>query len=377
MKKILSLFALLFALTLGSCSDNTTESGDDPSQGELPTGDVVLSVDRSRIFNTGYDEAVLTVMCGDIDVSSYAKFYCVGAGVAMDSNIFTSTVDGKYEFYANYNNTNTNSVSLSVGGAVSELPSDPDESNTLFESKMLMLQFTGAECSYCQYMIGALEIVDLTAALSSKVEHVAVHSYYGYGADVLYSTSSAILAQAMGVAYYPSVMFNMDSATTVNNSGYSAEVNYDALYTAINNYYDSTPAAGICAATSIENGVLSANVEVKAAEQGEYSVGMLLVENGIYGYQYGYTDDIEHVNAFRTSADRTSTYDFSGTWLGVIDAGECRSTILDMSIDESAWDMDNCHLLIYVTAPNDSGDYVVQNVVRCQVEGSIAYQYAN
>ncbi|MFI3286198.1 MAG: Omp28-related outer membrane protein [Rikenellaceae bacterium] len=374
MKKILSLFALLFALTLSSC-DKDSSSGETQEE-ELPTGDVVLSVDRSRIFNTGVDQATLTVMCGEVDVTDNSTFYCVGAGAAMESNVFTSTVDGKYEFYANYNNSNTNKVSLAVGGAVEDFPADPDEANTAFESTMLMLQFTGAECGYCQDMIYAIEELEKNEELSSKVEHVAIHSYYGNGADVLYSVSSVQLSQAMGVAYYPTVMFNMDSALSTNNNG-SLDANYDALYTLITKNYNDSPAVGICAASSIENGVLSANVEVKAAQEGDYNVGMLLIENGVYGYQYGFTDDIEHVNAFRASADRTSAYDFSGTWLGEISKGESRSTILDMTLDQTAWDLDNCHILIYVTAPNDSGDYIIQNVVRCEVGGSIEYQYVN
>ncbi len=295
----------------------------------------------------------------------------------MQGNTFSSTENGTYEFYANYNNLNSDKVSLVVGSVVADYPADTNASSTLFEHKVLMLQFTGAECYYCQYIIGAIEMIGAEASLKDKYEHVAVHSYYGYGADELYSSISAILTQAMNIAYYPGVNFNMDSSTIIYNSGTSADTNYTPLSTAIEECYDSTPSVGICAATSIENGVLSANVQLKAAEQGNYRVGMFLVENGLYGYQSGYTEDIEHVNTFRTSSDRPSTYDFSGMLVGEIAAGEYGSIILDMAIDETAWNLDNCHLIIYSTTLTDSGENVVQNVVRCEVGGQVAYQYAN
>ncbi len=376
MKKILSLFALLFALTVSSCSESSTGEEDQDIE-VLPTGEIELSIDRSRIVNTGADQATLTLTCEGVDVTEYAKFYCVGAGVAMSSNTFTSTENGTYEFYANYNNTNSDKVSLLVGSVVAEYPADTDASNTLFESKMLMLQFTGAECTYCQYMIGAIEMLAEDSYTMGKYEHVAVHSYYGYGADDLYSSISAILSQAMSVAYYPGVMFNMDTNTLTYNAGYEAELNFYSLSNVIEENYDSTPSVGICAATSIEDGVLSANVQLKAAEAGKYRVGMFMVENGLYGYQSGYTSDIEHVNTLRASSDRPSTYDFSGMLVGEIEAGEYGSTILDMTIDQTAWDMNNCHLVIYATTMDDNGNNIVQNVVRCQVEGEVAYQYAN
>ncbi|MFI3332566.1 MAG: Omp28-related outer membrane protein [Rikenellaceae bacterium] len=377
MKKILSLLALLFSVCLISCdsSSSTDVDIDVDEPNELPTGEAVLSVSRSRIYNDGADEAVLTVMCGDVDVTEYSKIYQVGTYTTMESNIFTSTENGKYEFYANYSNINTNTVSLAVGNSAPDCPSDPDASNTLFEGRMLMLQFTGTECSYCQYMIPAVEDILADATFGNMIEQVAIHSYYGYGADPMYSVASAQFSQAMGIAYYPTVMFNMDDNILTYNTGTSSSSNYDALYTLITKNYDSTPSVGISAANSIENGTLTANVEVKAAEDGEYSVGMFLLESGIPASQTG-LGDMDHDNTFRTSADRVSTYNFSGTSVGEVAVGETASVILDMAIDENAWDLDKCHLLIYVTATNDNGDYIVQNVVRCEVEGEVAYQYA-
>lgn len=372
MKKILSLFALLFALSLGSCS----ESSDDNTDEVAPTGDAVVYVDHSRIANTGTEVANFTVMCGDEDVTLYSKIYMKGETSAMSDSFFYSTIDGKYEFYANYNNVNsTNTVIVSVGGEVPDYPSDPDEYNTTFSNCMMMLQFTGADCSWCPYMIDAIDQLLDNSSLSSKFEHVAVHSYYGYGSDVLYSTVSAQLAQGLSVASYPTVMFNMSSDISTLGAG-STSGNYDLLLSILNQNYTETAPVGISAATVVENGVASARVCVKAAAEGDYSVGMFLVENGVSGYQIGYSDNIEHINAFRGAADRTSTYNFAGSSVGTLAAGESGSVILDLALDDS-WNLTNSHLLIYVTTPNENGRGIVQNVVRCEIGSEVAFSYAD
>ncbi len=74
MKKILSLFALLFALTVSSCSESSNSEADQEIE-TLPTGEIELSIDRSRICNTGADQATLTLMCEGVDVTEYAKLY--------------------------------------------------------------------------------------------------------------------------------------------------------------------------------------------------------------------------------------------------------------------------------------------------------------
>ncbi len=370
---------LLLALSFASCEESVSEQVEDQDQPLTEEG-ISFSVDKIRIVGNGLDKAAFTVLFNGVDVTAESTFYQSGTGVAMSDNTFSTSVIGEYEFYASYGSELTDKISIYAGPTVGEIPADPAEGSVAFYSRLLLVQFTGTGCTYCPYMIDAIDDVLEDSVLGAKVEHVAVHTYNSD--DPLYGTSANNFKQCLGIVNYPTVLLNFDTDIYTWNNGSSA-ANYDKLYTLINSTYVESPTAAVCASTSISGSILSANVGVKAAVEGEYRVGMLLLESGISAYQTG-SGTIIHNNGFRESAMRATSFDFSGSSVGELEVGECGSAILDIEID-SSWDLDNCHLLFYVTAPieageNNSGvmqyDYIIQNVVRCEIEGSVAYGYA-
>ncbi len=370
--------ALLLTLSFASCesSEQTETPGNEPT---VEQGGLTLSVDRIRIMSNGIDAATFTLYADGKDVTAESTFYQSGEGSAMADNTFKTSITGKYEFYAAYGSEISDKMTIFAGPAVDDLPADPSAGSVDFESRVMMIQFTGTGCTWCQYMIGAIDNILEDETLGNMVEHVAVHTYNVD--DPLYSAMANQFKQSMGIVAYPTTIFNLDSSVCAQNCG-STEAYYDMLYTMIDDVHPASPVVGITATTSVSGSILSANVGVKAAIAGEYRVGMLLLESGIAASQVG-LGSMLHNNGYRDSAMRSSSYDFSGTPVGELEEGEVGSAILDINL-MSSWKLENCHLLIYVTTPVGMGkskdgeivyDYLVQNVVRCEVEGSVAYQY--
>ncbi|MFI3323656.1 MAG: Omp28-related outer membrane protein [Rikenellaceae bacterium] len=370
MKKILASFMLLLALGLSACESSSDSNNEEQQQ--MPEGQGELSVDRIRIISNGVDKATFAVTCEGVDVTDSSIFYQSGSSEPLEGNTFSVSVSGDYDFYATYSDLSTSTVTVTAGPTVSSVPDDPNASSTVFDHTMLLMQFTGTECTYCPTAISAIDKILESDEYSSKIEHVAIHSYKN--TDPYYNIYAIGLSVYMSPAAYPGIFFDFDKSSG-QYTFMSVDECYLRLTTLIDERHTSSPSVGLAAATSIRSSIISANIGVKAAVAGEYRVGMMLLENGLYAYQYGSSGIIEHANVVRAVAERAEESDYIGVSVGSLEAGESTSVILDINVD-SEWELDNCHLVIYVTAlDSDSGCYVVENVIRCVTEGSVAYQY--
>ncbi len=361
---------LLLALGLSACESSSDSNGDE--QQPAPEGQGELSVDRIRIISNGVDKATFAVTCEGVDVTASSIFYQSGSSEPLEGNTFSVSVSGDYDFYAIYSDLSTSTVTVTAGPTVSSVPDDPNASSTAFDHKSLLMQFTGTECPSCPTVISGIDMILADDEYSAKIEHIAIHSY-NYS-DPYYNQDAVGLSAYMSPEAYPGVFFNFDRI----NSEYgfmSIDACYLRLTTLIDEKRDASPLVALAAASSIRASIISANVGVKAAVAGEYRVGMMLLENGLTYYQSGSSGIIEHVNVVRALAERADESDYLGVSVGTLEAGASTSVILDINVD-SEWELDNCHLVIYVTSIDEQSEsYVVRNVIRCETEGSVAYQY--
>ncbi len=370
-KYAMSLCTMLLML---ACSDNGSSSENTDEPDPKPQGASELTVDRTRIADNGKDKATFTVTCQGQDVSADSKFYVVGGKVTMTNNEFSTTEKGVYEVYANYDNLNTEKIKITVAGEVENIPEDPEPDNTVFTCRSLVLQFTGSQCGFCPNMIEAIDDLLASEEYSEKVEHVAVHSYNS--SDPLYFKDGAAFSQAMSVSGYPHVLVNMNTFKRTNNNGTPGK-NLIAVQNLVDDVWTKHANAGICASNTIKDNVLTASIEIKAAVADNYRVGVMVLENGVEGSQTGMTGIIEHINALRAITGHRSTYNYSGDEIGLVGKGEKGSIAVDVNIDPDEWNLDNCHLLIYVTAPDVPGSslYTIKNVVKCPINGEVVYNY--
>lgn len=124
MKKFLSMLnkAALMMVAAGmifSCSDGgdeidqttVTPPGPDPE----PEKTLTLEVNPTTIVANGKEMAIFKVTDKDgNDVTTRAKITCKNTSTALQSYVFTTEVDGEYEFYATYESTKSNSVKVTA-----------------------------------------------------------------------------------------------------------------------------------------------------------------------------------------------------------------------------------------------------------------------
>ena len=124
-----------------------------------------------------------------------------------------------------------------------------------------------------------------------------------------------------------------------------------------------------------------AQKKVKAAEDGEYNVGVWFLQDNVYGQQTDYLGIADnsynyHENCVR-SADSRYGNSYAGYPLGEIKAGKTAQRTFVLNIDKETWklkDMNNLHFAAFVTAKNGKS-YQVVNVVDCEISEPTPYEY--
>ena len=360
---ILALLAMLFAAPACSLTGD-----DDPNDSSK---ELTVEVDNILITADGNSFAKFTVMYGDKDVSSEAKYYDADTNlpVELPGSRFCTDTPGNYRFWVSYKTLSSEIITITaISGKVPTLPDDPKPSSLNFQRRVLISQFTGTGCGYCPYMTSLLNTFKAKSENKDKYVHCAVHTFNS--SDPAYIETN--LPGAMTVSSYPSVILNLNSKSKFNKY-----TRLDLFTEKFNSYYDAeTAKAGICASTILDGNQLVVNLGVKAAVDGEIRVAAWLLEDGIYGVQAGALNSSNntHDNCVRLIFGKNGTKDFSGTSVE-LKAGESASQFYIMDLDES-WVAENCHVIVFVSS-NTGTSYTVNNVIDCPVNASVAYDYAD
>lgn len=267
-------------------------------------------------------------------------------------------------FFVMFNALNTYDTPLTLKGLPMAIPprlADPEPANTDFKHRAFMMQFTGLGCTWCPQMIAAIEDIMEKEGYNEKAALAVAHTYDG---DPFAPEENLGVMAGQG---YPYV--NLDFAVGVGNYGYAD--NKANLKTYIDLRTANPAKAGISATMALEGNSLLVRMTVKAAQTAKFRVGAWLLEDGLTGKQTntsmpddGTYDFNTHNNVVRKAHSVNPKGGFTGHDLdefAELQAGEYGDFLFDFTIDPS-WVKENCHLVLFVSAPTDGG-YTVTNAI--------------
>lgn len=374
MLKFLKYLVLaISAIGLTACSsDDETDSVVPPAPGEGLT----LSLSKQVIQSNGQDCSEFIVKYDGLVVNSGVTIFDENDKPVTDTKQFKTTQEGVYKFWASYKSHHTESVTLkAISIPVPVLPADPQPENTEFKKKVLLTQFTGTGCGFCPFMTNMLREVLSEKEYAEKAILTVAHTFNR--TDPGYLTDDR-LAQAFGISDYPSL--NVDFMASFS---YSKNFSAETIRSMIKQAYKYPAEAGVMAKSEIIKGKdgenkIAVHVAVKAASEGEYSVGAWLMEDSIKANQanYGPEGDFDfttHNNVLRVVDSKAGFNNYSGIELGKIAKGKTSEHVFIMSLKDK-WKLEKCHMIVFVSKKVDNKIFVT-NVTRCPVEGDLLYDY--
>ncbi len=373
MKLFKYLLILSVAALVGVSCDKESEGGDnyDPSNAET----VVIRPSRSILVADGVDMVYFSVIADGHDVTHLATFYqrFEDYDEKLSGNGFSTTIPGKYKFWATVEGVPTEKIqSIEIEAAIVELPDapvDPQESNTSFVHRTLITKFTGTQCVACPNLIQAMEDLDKDTSYAGKYVVGACHSF-GQGSAI---NTDSPLPNSFSVRNYPTVFVG-------NKAGMSnamAPEYLTWLKQQINDALASPAKAGIAVNSKFVEGtnLLMVTAELKAAQNDDYYLGCWLVEDGLMAAQNGMDGLVEHNDVIRIDANGVGQeYDYRGKLFSSVSAGTTVEENYKMDL-QSSWVRDNCRLILFASAKDANGKWVVTNAISAPAGTSKPYEY--
>lgn len=388
MKKFIRFtFVLLAAIGVLSCDPAGSEE-------QVVAGKLRLSADKSYIQVNTEEVVTLTAMCDSLDVSDQAAFYL--GTTPLDGPVFIPTEVGVYKIWANYGTENSNEITITaISVPVPATPEDTKPESTSFEPRVLLSQFTGTGCGNCPRMMKLLHGDDGEGGIlhdsevGDNIVWVAVHSYDE--GDLAYYNGT--YSTKLGSTGYPSA--NLDYSVT---NDFSSHKDYNTVSSLKANlikpllFAKASAACGISVNSSMADGQIIMKATVKAAEDNEYRIGAILLQDGIKDKQSGADQTWMNThNACLRYIDAGGFNDFNGHRLGEVEKGKTAEylfiwdlkTIWTEMAGDTFWDDqasflsgEPLRLVVFVVSANAQGNYYINNVVEAPVNGTVQFDYA-
>ena len=366
MRSIFKFTSLLLASAVMFLSCEKT--GDDT---DLNAGFQIAS-DKNVIQSNGTDVATFTAVLDGKDVTAETTFYLKDTMTPLDGNKLTADKDGEYNVIGMYGTFYTEEPVpvTAINVAVPAASADPDASKTSFVHRAFLNQYTGTGCGYCPGMVRALRAAFEDEQTKNMAVHAAIHNYNtGDPAAITFPKPSAgwpYLEIDMAVSF----SYNLDP----DGKG-------GVLKKAISERVSAPAKVGISANPVLADDLLVVTVEVKAAEDGEYNLGVWFMQDNVYGLQkddLGIADNSYnyHENCVR-KADSRYGNSYAGYPLGEIKAGKTVQRTFVLNIEKEDWklkDMNDLHFAAFVTAKVGKF-YQVLNVVDCKISEPTPFEY--
>ena len=164
---------------------------------------------------------------------------------------------------------------------------DPSGEGKDFFRRTLILDFTGTWCVNCPRMDAAIG-----AVMEDRPGRVVPVSVHCLSVDPMtvepFSTS---LQKRFGVSAWPSAVVDLDPESLITASSSELLLSHmDRLLEA------RGTASGIRIESTLEDGTLTVKAGAKAVKDGEYTLGILLLEDGVVAKQTGAEDGDKHVH---------------------------------------------------------------------------------
>ena len=382
------------ALLLGSCTkglgweeeQNGGQGGGQNTPNIPATGELVLTADKTDVEIGGVDFAQLTVTKGGVEVpaSMYEVYEMIdgkSVKIACSEGKYKPEKMGYHDIKVLYRTQTSNTIKFRAkrqtgggGGGVEPGPIGPSGDNLNFKRRVLMIQFTCTECGYCPFMINMLEGMLTDPVVSENSILVASHRYNTN--DPAFMTQA--LDGAVGVSSFPALNFDMYTTSPQYNSiSYNTNILTSCL--------SRVKVRGGIAAASVydsENRQVKISAQVKAAEESEFRIGAMLIEDKIVGTQANYGApgnwrDFVHNNSIRYCDGQYAPSNYTGHHLGKLAQGDTADHYFAIDV-KPEWNVENCRLVLYITTPEVIGTsrkFYVNNAISLPLTGEKGYEY--
>ena len=390
--KFLAIFCLS-ALAFVGCG-----SVEDDNSGSNGKKRLLLVADKTTIYDNGTNCATFTLSYDGLILTEGYQIY-VGETL-LEGNTFSSTTQGTFEVWAAYGTLESNTVNINVVATPPAAPAAPEDTNpekTNFKRRVFLTQFTGTGCQYCPLMMNALFIVSQSLRQDDFVLAAAHIGDYA-GNDPARLDESKTLDDAMNISGYPEIVPDLNKYYKHNEG---LPTHQDLVEAAIDNSMARVGVKGGIAVNSeyhAEDEYIVINATVKAKETTEFRIGAWLLEDNISAkqsvgsiqYSDGSVKKIEpveglenfdtHHNCVRIADSKITNMDFSGFYLGTIEAGKTASREFAFKLKPngkgaySTWNHDNLRVIVFIST-KEGNKWLVNNVVKCPKDGSVDFEY--
>jgi thiol-disulfide isomerase/thioredoxin len=254
---------------------------------------------------------------------------------------------------------------------VPEIPENPEPENLAFNHRAILVDFTGVNCGFCPKMIDELIKLEKTS-WGSHFNEVTCHAGDFASGDPANSAAANSLNQYYGgrISGYPTLIMNF------NGTGINRD--YNAMAATLQGYIQLDGAdVGISMAVCGDSENVYFASEIKAAKTNEYRATAWLLESDIYSPKQSGATKPEHYIydfAIRNGLNITRS-DISGEDLGTIEEGKSVEYSRAIEITSNSWKVDNCGVLVIVSAKDKNGKWEVVNSAYCPVNESKAFEF--
>ena len=379
MNKVLMTASMLLmsALMFVSCEE---KGGDEMS---MDAG-FFISVDKNVISSNGEDFVTFKALLDGNDVTSTTEFYLMSGKnlTKITSNVFSTDQAGDYTFMASYGTFNTEDpiVVSAINATIPEAAVDADPSNTSFVHRSFLNQYTGTGCPYCPGMKRAIKYAFQDKETENMAVLATVHSY---------GTGDPAYISAPRASSYPYLDIDMSAGFTYDMDPFAEG---EVLKKALKEKTSQPAKVGISANPSFEDNLLVVRIAVKAAETGDYRLGVWFLQDNIYGQQADKLGIVASDKSYNTHNDCVRKVDskyqnnYAGYPIGTIKAGETVERTFVLKVEASDWklkNMSDLHFAAFVssvkTAVSDKGrtyQYIgIDNVVDCKYNEPTPFEY--
>ncbi len=354
------LLLLLFPLVVGmGCSEEEEASFD-------ATLELIPSSSFTVVSSSSVVEFTATFNGKDVTNSSDLMiFQKESTGSTMVSGTsFIMSRAGTYTFYAIYGNNQSEMVSV-IG--ITNLPdaavdSEPTKFDS-FERRTLSALATGTWCQYCPYLLDvAYEY------LESNDDMILCEAHYG---DTMTSTAAGYVLDKFGTGSYPTLYVGLSDKSTL-----SSNATISSLTSAVAAAVKDAAATAISANTSYDGTTLCVRADVKVAEEGQFRIGVFVLEDDIYSEQYNAFDTWMNTHdniicgLYPESLSLTQT--LGGT--SVQEASETYTFYCEFSFSQlyTVVSRENCRVVIFTY---NNVDRKVDNAIEVEMGESYPFQY--
>ena len=350
----------------GSFSVYATYDGKESNAVEIKVSPkiVMLTVDKSSLKSTGADIATFTLYVDDTRIDD-ADIYLVNPGgdIKISNGKFSSNLMGSYSFYALYEDSKSEVVTIDV-------------TFVNFIRQTCAMAFVATWCGFSpEYMECFNQIRSL---YSNQIQVILIHRSTSTLASTDIVPEDYLDANNITYTPYGIIDFREDLVRNVSR-----------IYQAHRNIIQHYPAkSGIAITSQIKDNNMQVTLRIKVNETNEYSVGAIIVEDGVVRRQvvyynnshddYEWKDNFVHYNVATYLMPGASIQ--SGKHLGLLQAGQEVTESFSIPVDKPVTTAGrvvknaNCRVVAYVFK-KEGDNYFINNATTCPINGSVDYKY--